>query len=309
MNSAGGAAILSDLAFSRPAYAGSTGRSFLCGLFGSGVAKSRSPAIHEAEAAALGLRLVYRLIDFDSLGLAAEALPDMLRAAERLGFNGLNVTHPYKQAIMPLLDEISDEARRIGAVNTVVLSRGRRIGHNTDASGFAGCFSTGLPGAAIDRVVQIGAGGAGAATAHALLALGAGRIGLYDIDTGQAEHLATSLSGVFGKNRAFVIGDLAEAMRDADGVVQTSPVGMTSRPGLPVPLDLLRPAMWVVDIIYFPPESELLRAAKALGCRTVSGGTMVVLQAADAFRLFTGVAPNPERMLRNFMVSSESVNS
>ncbi len=287
----------------------SAAHSFLCGLFGSGVKKSRSPAIHEAEASALGLRLVYRIIDFDSLGLTGDALPDMLHAAEQFGFDGLNMTHPYKQRVMPLLDEISDEARGIGAVNTVVLAGGKRIGHNTDASGFAGCFRRGLPGAAMRRIVQIGAGGAGAATAHALLALGAERVGLYDIDRQQAEQLAATLERCFGQGRSFVIGDLSAAMREADGLVQTSPVGMTSRPGLPISLELLRAEMWVADIIYFPLESELLRAAKALGCRTVGGGAMVVLQAADAFRHFTGVAPDTERMLRNFVSTSERNHS
>jgi shikimate dehydrogenase len=296
--------MLPEIAFSMRPAAASVGRSFLCGLFGSGVQKSCSPDIHETEGAALGLRLVYRLIDFGHLGLDVGALRDMLRAAERLGFDGLNVTHPYKQRIMPLLDEISAESRAIGAVNTVVLAGGKRIGHNTDASGFAGCFRRGLPGAAVDRIVQIGAGGAGAATAHALLALGAGRIDIYDIDPARAGQLAASLVTHFGKGRAQALGDLKAAMKQADGLVQTSPVGMTSRPGVPIPLALLRPEMWVVDIIYFPLESELLCAAKSLGCRTVGGGAMVVLQAADAFQLFTGVKPDAERMLRNFVANN-----
>jgi shikimate dehydrogenase len=231
-------------------------------------------------------------------------LPDILRAAECLGFDGLNVTHPYKQLVMPLLDEISEEARGIGAVNTVVLENGKRTGHNTDASGFAGCFQRGLPGVPIDRIVQVGAGGAGAATAHALLALGAGSVGLYDIDARRAEELVASLVGRFGEGRATAIQDLAAAAQVADGLVQTSPVGMTGHPGLPIPIALLRPEMWVADIIYFPLESELLCAAKALGCRTVGGGAMVVLQAADAFTHFTGVKPDIERMLRQFVANN-----
>jgi shikimate dehydrogenase len=281
-----------------------TSRSFLCGLLGSGIKKSRSPDIHETEAAALGLRLVYRIIDFESLGLGTEALPDILRAAERLGFDGLNVTHPYKQQIIPLLDAISEEARGIGAVNTVVFSDGKRIGHNTDASGFGGCFERGLPGAALNRIVQIGAGGAGAATAHSLLGRGAGCIGLYDTDVAHAERLAANLVACFGQGRAYVISDLAAAMQEADGLVQTSPVGMTSHPGLPIPIALLRPEMWVIDIIYFPLVTELLAAARAIGCQTVCGGAMVVLQAADAFTHFTGAKPDTERMLRHFVETS-----
>jgi shikimate dehydrogenase len=283
------------------------GRSFLCGLLGSGVKKSRSFEIHEAEAAALGLRLVYRTIDFESFGAGAEALPDVLRAAEWLGFDGLNVTHPYKQLVMPLLHEISDEARGVGAVNTIVLRDGKRLGHNTDVSGFLGCFRHGLPDAKIDHVVQVGAGGAGAATAHALLGYGASRIGVYDIDADRSERLVANLREHFGQSRAAVIGDqkhLGSLLGQADGLVQVSPVGMASHPGLPIPVELLRPGLWVVDIIYFPAETELLRAARALGCRTVGGGEMLVLQAADAFKHFTGVTPDRERMLRSYIANN-----
>lgn len=289
-----------------------SGRSYLCGLLGSGIRKSRSPDIHETEAAALGLRLVYRTIDFETFGAGGEALPDVLQAAERFGFDGLNVTHPYKQLILPFLDEMSDMARGVGAVNTVVFRGGRRIGYNTDASGFLGCFQDGLPGAAIGRIVQLGAGGAGCATSHALLLRGgAGTIGVYDVDAARAGTLVDNLVGHFGKGRAYAISDpaaLAEAMRTADGLVQTSPVGMSSHPGLPMPTSLLRPDMWVADIIYFPAETELLRAAKALGCRTVGGGAMVVLQAADAFQHFTGAKPDIGRMLRHFYEENRPLN-
>lgn len=278
-------------------------RSFLCGLLGHGIAKSRSPAIHESEAAALGLRMVYRTVDFETFGGGGDALPDLLTAAEHFGFDGLNVTHPYKQVIMPLLDEISDEARGIGAVNTVVLRDGKRLGHNTDASGFTGCFRRGLPGAAIGHVLQIGAGGAGAATSHALLAMGAGAVGIHDIEPARAARLVESLTARFGAGRAYVAQDLDAAAAQADGLVQTSPVGMSGHPGRPISATLLRPAMWVLDIIYFPLETELMAAAQSQGCRTIGGCAMVVLQAADAFELFTGIPPDRDRMLRRFYAS------
>ncbi|PKU24135.1 shikimate dehydrogenase [Telmatospirillum siberiense] len=293
-----------DPAILVPFPADRSGRSYLCGLLGSGIRKSRSPDIHETEAAALGLRLVYRTIDFESFGAGGEALPNVLQAAERFGFDGLNVTHPYKQLILPFLDEMSDMARGVGAVNTVVFRGGKRIGYNTDASGFLGCFHDGLPGAVVERIVQLGAGGAGSATSHALLLRGgAGNIGIYDVDAARSGKLVENLVRHFGEGRAYVIPDLsalAEAVKKADGLVQTSPVGMSSHPGLPMPTALLRPEMWVADIIYFPAETELLHAARTLGCRTVGGGAMVVLQAADAFKHFTGVKPDIARMLRHF---------
>ena len=149
-----------------------TAPAFLIGLIGAGIQASRSPALHEAEGAAQGVRYLYKLIDLEVLGLGAEALPELLTAAERMGFAGLNITHPCKQAVLPLLHELSPDARALGAVNTVVLRDGRRIGHNTDWFGFAESFRRGLPDVARDRVVQIGAGGAGSAVAHAALTVG-----------------------------------------------------------------------------------------------------------------------------------------
>jgi shikimate dehydrogenase len=276
------------------------------GLIGSGIGASRTPALHEREAAEQGLRLVYRLIDLDRLNLGPEALGELLTAAERMGFAGLNITYPCKQAVLPLLHALSDDARALGAVNTVVLRDGERIGHNTDCSGFAEAFRRGLPGVARRAVVQLGAGGAGAAVAHALLAEGVARLAIRDADPARAEDLARALSARFGVGRAVVAHDLTAAMAAADGVVNCTPVGMAKLPGTPLPVALLRPAHWVADIVYFPLETELLRAARALGCRVLHGGGMAVFQAVGAFRLFTGRVPDAERMLRHFAAMSAS---
>jgi shikimate dehydrogenase len=202
--------------------------------------------------------------------------------------------------VIPLLHELSDDARALGAVNTVVLRGGRRIGHNTDWSGFAEGFRRGLPDAKRDRVVQVGAGGAGAAVAHAILTLGASRLSVFDTDAARAGALAGALCARFGAGRAEAGADLPGAMAGADGVVNCTPVGMARYPGLPLPAALLRPSHWVAEIVYFPLETELLRAARALGCATLDGGGMAVFQAAGAFRLFTGLEPDAGRMLRHF---------
>lgn len=272
----------------------------LAGLIGQGIGGSRTPAMHEREGAEHGLRLVYRRIDLDALKLGPEALPDLLRAAEWMGFAGLNITYPCKQAVVPLLDELSPGARALGAVNTVVLKDGRRIGHNTDLTGFAEAFRRGLPGVARDRVVQLGAGGAGSAVAHALLSEGVGRLTIADTDQARAQALANDLRGRFGAGRAEACTDLRASVAAADGIVNCTPVGMAKLPGTPLPVALLRPALWVAEIVYFPLETELLRAARAIGCRTLDGGGMAVFQAVDAFRLFTGREPDAERMLRHF---------
>lgn len=274
--------------------------SVLAGLIGKGIGASRSPALHEREGAEQGLRLVYRLIDLDVLHLGPEALPEVLLAASRLGFAGLNITYPCKQAVIPHLDALSPDAAALGAVNTVVLSEGRRFGHNTDCSGFAEGFRRGLPGVARSEVVQLGAGGAGAAVAHALLTEGSEKLWISDTDKARAMALAADLCRRFGPGRAEAVQDLAEAIRSADGLVNCTPVGMAKLPGLPLPEALVRPHLWVADIVYFPLETELLRLARERGCRTLDGGGMAVFQAVGAFRLFTGREPDSERMLRHF---------
>ena len=272
----------------------------LAGLIGAGIQASRTPALHEHEGDAQGLRYLYRLIDLDQLKLDSNALPDLLMAAERMNYTGLNITFPCKQAIIPLLDELSPEARGIGAVNTVVLKDGKRIGHNTDCLGFAEGFRRGLKGVAVERVVQMGAGGAGAAVAHALLSEGVQQLSIFDVDISRAQSLADNLNQHFGSGRAVAGHDLALTLAQADGLVNTTPMGMKKLPGMPVPVELLRAELWVAEIVYFPLETELLRNARALGCRTLDGGTMAVFQAVKAFKLFSGVVPDAQRMLEHF---------
>lgn len=278
----------------------SRSRVILAGLIGAGIQASRTPALHEHEGDAQGLRYLYQLIDLDQLRLDSTALPDLLQSAERMNYTGLNITFPCKQAIIPLLDELSPEARGIGAVNTVVLKDGKRIGHNTDCLGFAEGFRRGLPDAAREHVVQMGAGGAGAAVAHALLSEGVRQLTIFDVDRERAESLANNLNQHFGASRAQAGRDLPGALAQADGLVNTTPMGMAKLPGTPVPAQLLRKAMWVAEIVYFPLETELLRDARALGCRTLDGGNMAVFQAVKAFELFSGVVPDAQRMLEHF---------
>jgi shikimate dehydrogenase len=276
------------------------GPSVLVGLVGAGIQASRTPSLHEREGAEQGLRYVYKLIDLEALGIDTSALPEILTAAQRFAFAGLNITHPCKQAVIPLLDELSPDAQALGAVNTIVLKDGRRVGHNTDWWGFAESFRRELSDVRRERVVQFGAGGGGAAVAYALLTLGAGEVIIIDPDRRRAHGLAAALRERFGEARASANPTLGAAMASADGVVNTTPLGMAKYPGMAVPAELLQPSLWVADIVYFPLETELLRQARARGCRTMSGGGMAVFQAVGAFRLFAGREPDAGRMLRHF---------
>ncbi|HTV71899.1 MAG TPA: shikimate dehydrogenase [Rhizobiaceae bacterium] len=272
----------------------------LVGLLGRGIQQSRTPAMHEAEAKAHGISYSYRLLDADLMGEPRPALSEMLRHAEDLGFTGFNVTFPYKQEILPLLDELSPAAREVNSVNTVVLKNGRRFGHNTDVWGFRESFRRGMDGAARDTVLLLGAGGAGAAVSKALLDGGVRRLLISDPDTQRAADLAASLIARFGPERAQCVEDIESAATAADGIVNATPVGMAKHPGMPIRSEHMTTRHWIADIVYFPLETELLRHARRLGCRTLSGEGMAIFQAVRAFELFTGIQPDVDRMKAAF---------
>ncbi|HWI84602.1 shikimate dehydrogenase [Ramlibacter sp.] len=271
-------------------------RKLLLGLIGSGIQRSLTPAMQEAEARHHGLRVHYQLIDLDATASGVSELPMLIAAARIMGFAGLNITYPCKQAVLPLLDELSEEAAAMGAVNTVVNRAGRLVGHNTDGWGWSWGFRRALPGADLSRVVLLGAGGAGSAVAHAALRLGAGRLQIVDTDPAKAAGLAQALEARYGAGRARAASDVAAALADATGLIHATPTGMDKLPGLPLPDGLLQPRLWVSEVVYFPIETALLKAARARGCATVDGGTMAVGQAVGAFELFTGCAPDAPRM-------------
>lgn len=273
---------------------------FLVGLIGRGILASRSPKLHEKEADAQGLRLVYSLFDFAELDLMERDLPRLLDAVELTGFAGVNITHPFKQAVIEQLDELSEEAQRIGAVNTVAFRDGRRLGYNTDVTGFARAFEHVLGGVATDRIVLLGAGGAGAAVAQALLELGAGQLTIHDLDRQRVATLIDRLAQHFDSTRLIVGMNLADAVAVADGVVNATPMGMVEHPGTAVPVEMLHASRWVADIVYFPLQTALLTAARRAGCRVMDGSGMAVQQAVGAFEIFTGRPADAVRMRQTF---------
>ena len=276
------------------------GASVVAGLIGSGIQASLTPAMHMEEGRAQGLQYRYELLDLDRIAGGSQALAALLDSCQSQGFAGLNITHPSKQKILPLLDELSEDAKALGAVNTVVFAEGRRTGHNTDWWGFAESFRRGLSGANVDSVVQLGAGGAGAAVGYAMLKSGARELNIFDIDADRMNALVATLAAVFPSRRVAAATDLSDAMSRATGLVHATTTGMTKNPGLPLPAKLLNAAQWVAEIVYFPLETQLLRIARDIGCRTLDGGGMAVFQAVGAFELFTGIAPDAARMARHF---------
>ncbi|WP_417215894.1 shikimate dehydrogenase [Arthrobacter sp.] len=278
-------------------------QSYLVGLIGDGVEPSLSPPLHEAAADAHHLRYLYRPVDLLTLGRDASAVGALLRSGRDLGFNAFNITHPCKQVAIDELDSLSEHARRLGAVNTVLIRDGKLHGENTDFFGFGFALRTGLPDAPLGSVVQLGAGGAGSAVAYALLDAGVGHLALVDTDPDRCADRATALAGHFPQASvtAHAPAEVPGLLAAADGLVNATPVGMHQHPGLPLDTAALEPRHWVADVIYRPVDTELIRTASALGCRTLDGGHMAVGQAVGAFTLITGIEPDAAAMRAHFL--------
>ena len=263
----------------------------LTGLLGAPIAHSASPAMHERAAEALGVRGHYHLIEV--AGASRDQLRDILDGIRRLGFAGINVTFPYKEAIVDLLDDLSPGARAIGAVNTVVARDGRLTGHNTDTTGFARAAKELVARSDRAPVAVIGTGGVGKAIAFALADLGVSEIRIFDTDIAKADQLIAQLKGRQPIRRAASVED---ALAGAAGLVNGTPIGMLPDRGTPVPEPLLHAGLWVADAVYSPLWTPLLNAAKAKGAQVMTGRDLAIYQAADAFELFTGMAPSATEM-------------
>jgi shikimate dehydrogenase len=260
---------------------------FLTGLIGAPIAQSASPAMHVLAADALGVRCHYQLIEVASADQARlQALFDGVRS---FGFAGVNVTFPYKEVVIPLLDELSDGARAIGAVNTVVVRQGRLVGYNTDATGFERAVGNLVNVSRRGPVALIGAGGVGKAIGLALANLGVAELAVFDADQAKAAQLVAQLHG---RLDARVVNRVDEALQGAVGAINATPVGMLPDRGSPIPDALLHPGLWVADAVYTPLWTPLLLGAKAKGCEIMTGRELAIHQAADAFELFTGLQPS-----------------
>jgi len=251
--------------------------------------------MHETAAEAAGLRAQYRLIDIP--GADQSKLRVLMEGVRLLGFSGVNVTFPYKEAVVPLLDSLALPAAAIGAVNTVVVQDGTLIGHNTDATGFVRAFSQvlGSPGDA--PVVLIGAGGVGRAIAFATAEIGVQELRLVDTAAEKAAALAERLRG---RMPVRVFADVSEALHGAGGIINATPVGMLPDCGNPVPPELIHETMWVADAVYTPLVTPLLQEAQARGARVMTGRELCIHQAIDAFRLFTGREPSHDSIAGAF---------
>lgn len=271
--------------------------SYRVALLGHGIGPSLSPALHMQEAANLGLRYDYEV--FDLIDEPSTDLGAWLTRLEGEGFAATNVTHPFKQAILEHVDERSPAVQDIGSANTVLLAGGRRIAHNTDYSGFRHALSEFLGPGGRGNVLQVGAGGAGLATALALLDLHFDRVIVHDVVPAAAEALVSR----FRRSDAELTttnGDVGTWLDQVDGVVHATPIGMKERPGVAFDVQRLKRGAWVAEIVYRPLDTELVRRARRRGLATLDGGAMAVGQALDSLELITGRTPDRTRMTEHF---------
>lgn len=267
----------------------------LLGLIGTPIGHSAAPAMQEAAGRAAGVELHYHLIDVSGAGRSDLAI--MLDGVRRLGFSGVNVTFPYKEAVVPLLDALSPEAAAMGAVNTIVAREGRLTGHNTDSTGFATAYR------ALGRqdgdapVAIIGTGGVGKAIGFALAGCGVRHLRLFDLDRARAEALARQLEGRVGVD---ICASVADAVADAAGIVNGTPIGMLPNRDTPVPGALISSTQWVADAVYHPLWTPLLKAAQKAGATVMTGRELSINQAVDGFTLMTGLGASYEAIASAF---------
>jgi len=276
-------------------------RKVLVGLIGANIMGSLSPALFNDALAAAGMHGFYHLMDVDRL--PGRRLTQLLDALKATGFAGTNITYPFKQEVIPLLDAVDPEAEQVGAVNTVTIAPdGRTTGYNFDRRGWRHSFEQtfGRNSARGATVVQVGAGGAGRAVAFALMDLGVEVLVVHDLDGARANALKADLAKHYGASRCRITRDLEADIASADGVVNATQVGMRGFPGNPVPVSALTAAHWAADVIYTPIETAFIKTAAAKGARVMNGGGMCVHQAVEVFRLFTGVEPDLARLHRTF---------
>jgi shikimate dehydrogenase len=273
----------------------------LIGLIGANIMGSLSPALFADAFAAAGIDGFYHLIDVDRM--PERRLAHLIEAIKTAGFAGANITYPFKQDVMALLDAVDAEAAQTGAINTVAIAPdGRTTGYNFDRRGWRKSFEEtfGRDGARGAAVVLLGAGGAGRAVAFALMDLGVARLVIHDLDVARAAALENDIARHYGASRCRLTSDLEGDIAAADGVVNATQVGMRGFPGNPVPVSALSATHWCADVVYTPIETEFIQAAAAKGCRVMNGGGMCVHQAVEAFRLFTGLEPDLARLHRAF---------
>lgn len=264
-----------------------SGETLIFGIFGHPIAHTLSPPMQNAAFAARNLDAVYIPFNVDP-----SQLKNAVASIHSLGIKGINITIPHKETIIPFLDSVDEDALKLGAVNTIEVSSGRLIGHNTDGRGYVASLKALDIDLTDQRVLLIGAGGAAKGVAHALLSSGVSELILIvrRLDRGKA--LAERLAALFSHIPISVVGmnadrDALTQKNRATVLINATPLGMKREDPVPFPLSRIKPHWLVSDLVYRPAETPLLIAAKKIGAQTVPGIGMLLHQGALAFEIWT----------------------
>lgn len=264
------------------------------GLIGDNIRTSRAPALHRLAGQLAGIEIHYDLFIPPEMGMSFAEVFDHV---QDLGLAGINVTLPYKERVIPLVDVANPDIARIAACNTVRFTDTGPMGHNTDFTAFVTAYGHAFPDRPPGRVVMFGAGGVGKAVAFALARLSAGEVIFLERDPSKAEALATALAAIGTPARSGTLDDL----QGADGVINCTPLGMVGYGGTPVPDGHFPAARWAFDAVYTPADTCFKAQAEAAGARFISGYELYFHQGIDAFEIFTGVPVEDPATLRRML--------
>ena len=254
------------------------------GLIGDNIAASRAPDLHHAAARLCGIDVHYQRLVPRDLGLSFDAVVDRARSD---GLRGLNITHPYKERVVPRVTIDDAAVRAIGACNTVLFGE-PTLGMNTDYTGFVAAYRGRFGETSPGIVAVAGCGGAGKAVGFALASLGAIGIRLFDPDAAKARGLASALQNFQGGADAVAAASLADACEGATGLINCTPLGMVGYGGNAFGGIPIKRRAWIFDAVYTPLETPFLKAGAAAGVDTLSGYELFLYQGIHAFKLFTG---------------------
>ena len=280
------------------------GSAIRLGLIGDNIAASKAPALHQIAGRLCGLSVTYDLLQPADLGRTFE---DVLWQCRDTGYRGVNITYPYKERVVARLQVDDPAIQAIGACNTVLFEGAQPRGCNTDYSGFIAAYRNTFGAATPGRVALAGAGGVGRAIGFALAGLGASELRLFDLDNRKSIALAEAIRCVHKHTRIQIPVTIEEAAKDADALVNATPVGMIGIGGCPFPRELISEQSWAFDAVYTPVDTPFMLAAHAAGLSAMSGYELFLYQGIDAFRYFTGREVAEDRLREELKAAEDRV--
>ena len=272
-------------------------------LIGNSISQSRAPHLHEMMGKIYNIDIAYDLKDPSTN--TREAFESTLESLRAEGYTGCNVTFPFKSVALESVTYSDSAVTEVGATNTLYFADGSVCATNTDYTGFCKGYCSRRGAKPAGEVLMLGAGGVGRAVAMGIFKVGATKLYIYDLHAEAATNLALRVNGAGYDAVVVSAEEVPTISQRVSGVVNCSPVGHYSTPGTPLDTSLFGPQDWAFDAVYTPLDTEFMCAASAAGLELVSGFDLFFYQGLDAFEMFTGVKPDPERVFKPFVKAFE----